>query len=94
MHSVRNVLVLVSILVLPGIVAAQGMDTTRIDQALGRSGQKTGDVYKVGFPRTDCMFPFTDWRSSRAWHLVPGLPSWGRTTRQWSWVTWFCWRTS
>jgi hypothetical protein len=24
-----------------------------IDQALGRSGQETGDVYKVGFPRTD-----------------------------------------
>jgi hypothetical protein len=53
MHSVRSVLVLVSILVLPGIVAAQGMDTPRIDQALGRPGQKLGDVYKVGFPRTD-----------------------------------------
>ncbi len=53
MHSVRSVLVLVSILVLPGIVAAQGMDTARIDQATGRPGQKLGDVYKVGFPRTD-----------------------------------------
>ena len=29
------------------------MNTATIDQALGRSGQKTGDVYKVGFPRTD-----------------------------------------
>ncbi len=26
--------------------------TAPIDQALGRSGQKTGDVYRVGFPRT------------------------------------------
>ncbi len=53
MHSVRNLLVLVLILVLPGVAAAQGIDTTKIDQALGRSGQKLGDVYKVGFPRTD-----------------------------------------
>jgi len=29
------------------------LDTTRIDEALGRSGQKSGDVYRVGFPRTD-----------------------------------------
>src|SRR5215469_8061340 len=34
-------------------VAAQGLDTTKIDGALGRSGQKMGDVYRVGFPRTD-----------------------------------------
>jgi hypothetical protein len=53
MHSVRKLLVLGSLLSLPVIVAAQGIDTTKIDQALGRSGQKTGDVYKVGFPRTD-----------------------------------------
>jgi hypothetical protein len=53
MHSVRNLLLLVLMLVLPSIVAAQGMDTTKIDQALGRPGQKTGDVYRVGFPRTD-----------------------------------------
>ena len=25
----------------------------RADQALGRSGQKTGEVYKVSFPKTD-----------------------------------------
>jgi len=37
----------------PLVTAAQGLDTTKIDQALGRSGQKTGDVYRVGFPRTD-----------------------------------------
>ncbi len=53
MHSVRNLLVLVLMLVLPAVAAAQGIDTTKIDQALGRSGQKLGDVYKVGFPRTD-----------------------------------------
>jgi hypothetical protein len=40
-------------LVLPIAVSAQGLDTAKIDQALGRSGQKIGDVYKVGFPRTD-----------------------------------------
>jgi len=38
---------------LPCTVAAQGLDTAKIDSALGRSGQKAGDVYKVGFPRTD-----------------------------------------
>jgi Domain of Unknown Function (DUF1259) len=31
----------------------QGPNTSAIDQVLGRSGQKTGEVYKVGFPRTD-----------------------------------------
>ncbi|HKQ88853.1 MAG TPA: DUF1259 domain-containing protein [Candidatus Acidoferrales bacterium] len=35
------------------VVSSQGLTTTNIDQVLGRSGQKTGDVYKVGFPRTD-----------------------------------------
>jgi hypothetical protein len=40
-------------LVLPLAVRSQGVSTTAIDQALGRSGQKTGEVYKVGFPRTD-----------------------------------------
>jgi hypothetical protein len=32
---------------------AQELDTAKIDSQLGRSGQKSGDVYKVGFPRTD-----------------------------------------
>ena len=31
----------------------QNLDTSKIDSALGRSGQKTGEVYKVSFPRTD-----------------------------------------
>jgi hypothetical protein len=38
---------------LPLAAAAQGLDAAKIDAQLGRSGQKTGDVYKVGFPRTD-----------------------------------------
>lgn len=53
MNSIRRLLILTSFLVLPIAVSAQGLDSTKIDQALGRSGQKTGDVYKVGFPRTD-----------------------------------------
>jgi hypothetical protein len=44
---------LICVLSLPILVYAQGVTTTNIDQALGRSGQKTGDVYRVGFPRTD-----------------------------------------
>jgi len=38
---------------LPLAAAAQALDATKIDSQLGRSGQRTGDVYKVGFPRTD-----------------------------------------
>jgi Domain of Unknown Function (DUF1259) len=53
MNSIRRLLILASILVIPAAVSAQGLDTTKIDQALGRPGQKIGDVYKVGFPRTD-----------------------------------------
>jgi Domain of Unknown Function (DUF1259) len=37
----------------PIVLAAQGLNTAKIDEALGRSGQKSGDVYRVGFPRTD-----------------------------------------
>lgn len=32
---------------------AQGLDTAGIDKVLGRSGQKYGEVYRVGFPRSD-----------------------------------------
>src|ERR1700738_4921782 len=39
--------------VLSFVVHAQGLSTAPLDQALGRSGQKAGEVYKVGFPRTD-----------------------------------------
>jgi len=45
--------VMICAFLLPVVVRGQGVTTAPIDQALGRSGQKTGDVYKVGFPRTD-----------------------------------------
>ena len=41
------------VLLLPILVRAQGVTSGPIDEALGRSGQKTGDVYKVSFPRSD-----------------------------------------
>jgi hypothetical protein len=53
MHSFQRFLILLVLSVLPVAVSAQVLDTAKIDQALGRSGQKIGDVYKVGFPRTD-----------------------------------------
>ena len=53
MVAKRTFWILISIVLFPLVTAAQGLDTTKIDQALGRSGQKTGDVYRVGFPRTD-----------------------------------------
>jgi len=52
-NSIRRLLIMGAVLILPVAVAAQGLDTAKIDQALGRPGQKIGDVYKVGFPRTD-----------------------------------------
>jgi hypothetical protein len=53
MNTVQRLFILASILAVPTLVSGQGLDTTKIDEALGRSGQKIGDVYKVGFPRTD-----------------------------------------
>jgi hypothetical protein len=41
------------VLLLPILVRAQGVTIEPIDQALGRSGQKTGEVYKIAFPRSD-----------------------------------------
>ncbi len=48
-----RLLILSVVLSLPVMLAAQSLDTAKIDEALGRSGQKTGDVYRLGFPRTD-----------------------------------------
>lgn len=45
--------ILAFVFVFSPVVKGQELKTSAIDQALGRSGQKTGDVYKVGFPRTD-----------------------------------------
>jgi hypothetical protein len=52
MKSIRCLFILISILTLPIAVSAQSLDAAKIDQALGRPGQKIGDVYKLGFPRT------------------------------------------
>jgi hypothetical protein len=48
-----RLLLMICAFLLPVVVRGQGVTTAPIDQALGRSGQKTGDVYKVSFPRTD-----------------------------------------
>ncbi len=48
-----RILILSILLSCPVILPAQGLDTAKIDEAMGRSGQKTGDVYRLGFPRTD-----------------------------------------
>lgn len=48
-----RILILSTLLAWSAILAAQSLDTAKIDEALGRSGQKTGDVYRLAFPRTD-----------------------------------------
>src|SRR5438876_10963501 len=45
-------LVLAGDLFVPLAARSQGLNTSAIDQALGRSGQKAGEVYRVGFFRT------------------------------------------
>ncbi len=52
MIFIRRFTVFISLLLAAVPLGAQGLDTARIDQALGRAGQKLGEVYKVGFPRT------------------------------------------
>ena len=58
---------LVCFLLFPLTARSQGVNAATIDQALGRSGQKTGDVYKVAFPRTDLHV------SVRGLAIKPGL---------------------
>jgi hypothetical protein len=53
MRSAGFLLILISVLTFRGAAQAQGLDTSKIDVVLGRSGQKMGEVYRVGFPRTD-----------------------------------------
>ncbi len=60
-------LTVICVLLLPIVARAQGVTTPPIDQALGRSGQKTGEVYKVSFPRTDLHV------SVRGLAIKPGL---------------------
>lgn len=53
MSSVRQFLLLFSVLLAAMATSAQGLDTAKIDQTLGRGGQKSGEVYRVAFPRSD-----------------------------------------
>ena len=46
-------LLLAGAFLVPSTARSQGITASALDQALGRSGQKAGEVYKVGFPRTD-----------------------------------------
>jgi hypothetical protein len=60
-------LTLICVLTLPILLRAQAVTPASIDQALGRSGQKTGDVYRVSFPRTDLHV------SAKGVAIKPGL---------------------
>jgi len=53
MRSTKLILVSFTLLGLSTVAAAQRLDTARLDQVFGRSGQKFGEVYKFSFPRTD-----------------------------------------
>lgn len=53
MFFTKRILFVFAFLLGASVVWAQKLDTAKIDEALGRSGQKIGEVYKVGFPRTD-----------------------------------------
>lgn len=92
MHLVRRLVILISVAVVPVAVAAQGLDTAKIDQALGRPGQKIGEVYNFGFPRTDLHVSVGGLAIKPG--LVLGRLSKARTTRPWSWGIWCCWRMS
>jgi hypothetical protein len=49
----RTCRLVVLLLLCPITIAAQGLTTSKIDEVLGRTGQKSGEVYRVAFPRTD-----------------------------------------
>jgi hypothetical protein len=51
--KVRLTMLMLSLMVFPALLSAQGVTASKVDEALGRSGQKSADVYRVGFPRTD-----------------------------------------
>ncbi|HKD64662.1 MAG TPA: DUF1259 domain-containing protein [Candidatus Acidoferrales bacterium] len=53
MHSGLRIWILACFMAFPIIASTQGFDPTKIDETFNRTGQKTGDVYKIGFPRTD-----------------------------------------
>lgn len=41
------------ILLTPCLARAQGVDGARLEQVFGRPGNRIGEIYKFGFPRTD-----------------------------------------
>lgn len=57
MFSIRRILpsivISVTFLSSSSILVGQQLDTSKIDQAFGRSGQKSENAYKVSFPRSD-----------------------------------------
>jgi hypothetical protein len=53
MRSLARLVVALSIFSFSIGALGQELNTASIDQALGRSGQKSGEVYKLSFPRTD-----------------------------------------
>jgi Domain of Unknown Function (DUF1259) len=52
-RSLQRCVIVLSMFLVPVAAFGQGLDISGIDQALGRSGQKSGEVYKLSFPRTD-----------------------------------------
>ena len=65
MISARSLLMASLALMLSIAAAGQGLDTSKIDQVLGRSGQQMGEVYRVGFPVRTCMSSLADLQSDR-----------------------------
>jgi len=53
MRYLRSASLLFLLALMPRAAQAQGLDTAKIDAALGRPGQKAGEVYRVAFPRVD-----------------------------------------
>lgn len=53
MRSLGHFPVALSIFFVSVAALAQGPSPANIDQALGRSGQKSGEIYKLSFPRVD-----------------------------------------
>lgn len=53
MTSIKTFALLVICFLISLAAAAQGIHTAKLDEVFARPGQKLGDVYKFGFPRTD-----------------------------------------
>ncbi len=53
MHIHQKLLVLSAVVLSATFLRAQTLTASAIDQAVGRSGQQAGAIYRVAFPRTD-----------------------------------------